>query len=304
MMRSQKQKFLRGTAAAVVGTGAVFGGATAFGSGAAYASTRNPAVCHAYGRAGAAQTKIIDTACAELRKGTKYSWNGGHHKKPGASTGSVYAGPPRYDDTHKVGFDCSGLVRWAVYKGTGKDIGAGAYTWAEGEALQKHGWHKVSKATQPGDVVVYAEHTVIYLGDGKVVQAEGDVAGLTTQSLKSEGMRVTGVYRYGGKSAPTPPPTKPAPPKKGSPHAKIYKNVWAQAASYTKPSHGTKVGVLHKGRNYFYCQSTGSEVQFEGYRNHWWVKTDDDSGHRNVWVNATYISGGHNDGKIPGIPAC
>ncbi|MBO1756133.1 hypothetical protein [Allobranchiibius sp. CTAmp26] len=105
-------------------------------------------------------------------------------------------------------------------------------------------------------------------------------------------------------SGRTPPPsTPPAPPKKHRP-TKVYKNVWAQASSYTKPSGGRKVGVLHTGRNYFFCQAKGSEVHYDGYRNGWWLKTDDDSGNANVWVNATHVSGGANDARIPGVPTC
>ncbi|NYJ74101.1 NlpC/P60 family protein [Allobranchiibius huperziae] len=302
-MSTVTRKVIHGTTALALSSGIAAGGVVAFGSGAAHASTRNGAVCHVYGSASKVQAAIVNTACAELKKGTKYSWNGGHHKKPGKSTGSVYdQGGEYYNDTHKVGFDCSGLVRWAVYKGTGRDIGAGAYTGVEGNALRQHGWKKVSKATQPGDVVVYPGHTVIYMGAGKVVQAEGDVAGLTTQKLSTESERVTGIYRYAGKGS-TPPPTKPAPPAKHHPK-KVYKNVWAQAPSYTKASGGRKVGVLHTGRNYFYCQSKGSEVHFDGYRNNWWLKTDDDSGNANVWVNATHVSGGANDARIPGLRTC
>ena len=62
--------------------------------------------------------------------------------------------------------------------------------------------------------------------------------------------------------------------------------------------------MLHTGRNYFYCQAKGAEVSVDGYHNDWWLKTDDDSGNRNVWVSAIRVSGGVNDGAIPGVPTC
>ncbi len=306
-MSTMTKKAARAGTALVLGSGVAIGGTTAFGSGAAHATTKDPAKCHSYGSSTTAADKVVKAACKEVAKHTKYSWAGGHHKKPGPSTGTWYTETyPHFNDTHKVGLDCSGLVRWAIYQGTGKDIGPGA-TGSMPRELKRHGWHKVAKATQPGDVVVYSGHTVIYLGAGKVVQAEGDIEGLNVSTLKKTNSanagQTLGVFRYGGKAGtPTPPPSKPKPPTKG--HSKVYKNVWAQAPSYTKASGGHKVGVLHKGRNYFFCQSKGTKINYAGYHNNWWLKTDDDSGNRNVWVNATHVSGGHNDGKIPGVPAC
>ncbi len=133
------------------------------------------------------------------------------------------------------------------------------------------------------------------------------ISGPAAYGRNRQAVKVLRDALWSGTNTPTPPPTKPKPPKpptKGS-GKKVYKDVWAQAPSYTKPTKdGHKVGVLHKGRNYFFCQAKGKETSFSGYRNNWWLKTDDDSGHRNVWVNATHVSGGHNDGKIPGVPAC
>ncbi|TWE13146.1 hypothetical protein [Rudaeicoccus suwonensis] len=89
-----------------------------------------------------------------------------------------------------------------------------------------------------------------------------------------------------------------------SPTAKIYKSVWQSASSYTSPTSMKTIGVLHAGSNYFYCQTKGSELNASGYQNNWWLKTDDDSGNSGVWVNAIFVSGGSNNGQIPGIPAC
>ena len=87
-------------------------------------------------------------------------------------------------------------------------------------------------------------------------------------------------------------------------YAKVYKNVWHTAPSYYGGSGGRTGGYLYAGRNYFYCQAVGDEYSALGYHNNWWLYTDDDSGHRNVWVNAVYVSGGGNDQPIPGVPRC
>ncbi|MDH6132572.1 hypothetical protein P3T37_001957 [Kitasatospora sp. MAA4] len=79
--------------------------------------------------------------------------------------------------------------------------------------------------------------------------------------------------------------------------------VWQDAPSYYTGNVATG-GVLHKGWNYFYCQAVGSEVHLGGYQNNWWGNTDDDNGHKNVWVNVVYLSGGGNDQAQPGLPGC
>ena len=76
--------------------------------------------------------------------------------------------------------------------------------------------------------------------------------------------------------------------------------VYTDAPSYF--SGDVHAGVLHAGWNYFYCQLSGSEQYFNGYRNHWYGVTDDDSGNRHVYVNAVYLSGGANDSPEPGLP--
>ena len=88
-------------------------------------------------------------------------------------------------------------------------------------------------------------------------------------------------------------------------------NVWKTAPSYectttqeTDSCSGQRVGWLYAGTNYFYCQTWGHLYQAEGYYNHYWALTDDDTGHRSVWVPVVYISGGVNDGAIPGLPFC
>ncbi|WP_035805424.1 hypothetical protein [Kitasatospora mediocidica] len=80
-------------------------------------------------------------------------------------------------------------------------------------------------------------------------------------------------------------------------------NVWTYAPSFYENNVATGGGV-HAGTNYFYCQATGSEVNLNGYHNNWWAKTDDDNGHKNVWVNVVYLSGGANDQAEPGLPLC
>ena len=281
-------------AVGVCGTASVVGTMT-LGHGSAHAAGN----CHAYGATSAAASRAINAACAEVNKGTPYSWGGGHHAQPGPSTGTIYdQGGEYFDDRNKVGVDCSGLMRWAWYESTGTDFGQGPTGDMPGE-LTSHGFSRVGgQPTQPGDVVVYKGHTVMYLGNGLIVQAEGDREGLNVKSLSNRS-DVLGVFRYTGGGG-TPPPVTPPPNHDG----KYDEKVWKQAPSYRQASLDSPAGHLNAGTNYFYCQAKGQEVNAEGYHNDWWLKTDDDSGNRNVWVNAVYIASGSNDGQIPGVPTC
>lgn len=80
--------------------------------------------------------------------------------------------------------------------------------------------------------------------------------------------------------------------------------VVAHAPSYLLPVAVHRVGVLHRGRQRFACQQQGWAESFRGHRSTWWLKTDDDSGNHNVWVSATYVAGGRDGGRVPGVPTC
>lgn len=106
---------------------------------------------------------VIDAAKSQI--GVPYSWGGGALTGPSEGFG-VGAGV--------IGFDCSSLVRYAVYVGTGK-------TWE----LPRTGtpqYEETKKNTvayadmEPGDLMYWAQggaiyHTAIYIGDGKMIEA-------------------------------------------------------------------------------------------------------------------------------------
>lgn len=94
-------------AAGVCSTAMVIGGMM-LGQGRAQAASN----CHAYGATTVAASRAITAACNEIEKGTPYSWAGGHHAKPGPSTGVIHdAEYGNFDDRNRVGLDCSGWVR-------------------------------------------------------------------------------------------------------------------------------------------------------------------------------------------------
>ncbi|MFE9449932.1 hypothetical protein [Streptomyces sp. NPDC006739] len=52
---------------------------------------------------------------------------------------------------------------------------------------------------------------------------------------------------------------------------------------------------------YAYCQRWGDRVSDGSYYNHYWVEIVSPQGWLG-WVSAVYVSGGSNDGPVPGVP--
>ena len=123
--------------------------------------------------------KIVDAARSQI--GVPYSWGGGG--KNGKSKGI----PP---DANLVGFDCSGLAQYAVYKGSGVDIGGSTseqLAWASSKGTMK----KVSKEdAKPGDLIYTPGHVAIYAGNGKMIEAPD-----RGQKVQEASVRWGDVYR-------------------------------------------------------------------------------------------------------------
>ncbi|GAA3801575.1 hypothetical protein GCM10022226_21660 [Sphaerisporangium flaviroseum] len=73
-------------------------------------------------------------------------------------------------------------------------------------------------------------------------------------------------------------------------------DTFAAAPGYSTPG-GTRTGTLNAGTNYVYCRTWGPNVQVGSDYNHWWLKTDLDSGNpwQNQWVSAYYLARWGND---------
>ncbi|MEO3862182.1 M23 family metallopeptidase [Acrocarpospora sp. B8E8] len=85
--------------------------------------------------------------------------------------------------------------------------------------------------------------------------------------------------------------TQPPPPP-----AKYYVDTFAAAPGYSTPG-GTRTGTLNAGTNYVFCKVWGPIVQVGSAYNHWWLKTDLDSGSpwQNQYVSAYYLTRWGND---------
>jgi cell wall-associated NlpC family hydrolase len=130
---------------------------------------------------------------AARQQGVSYAWGGGHLDNapiPGVTKGTLYGDPEdggehQYSDNNRIGFDCSGLARFATYEGHyGLDISegnagntGGQYTWLTAEGGR--GTPVFNDAElKPGDLIYYggksgaeSHHVAIYAGNGLVIQA-------------------------------------------------------------------------------------------------------------------------------------
>lgn len=114
-------------------------------------------------------------AAAQAYAGTPYSWGGGDASGP---TTGIYTSPS-LDGTHTVGFDCSGLVIYAVAAATGITLAHSAET--QGADPRGQAVPRDAAAMRPGDVISFSEdgsgaagsfgHVGIYLGEGKMIHA-------------------------------------------------------------------------------------------------------------------------------------
>jgi cell wall-associated NlpC family hydrolase len=117
-------------------------------------------------RAGAGSSSAAETAISAAKRylGTRYAWGGGSLTGPSVGWGI---------DEGVVGFDCSGLTRYAY--------GRAGISIARNSTQQYATLPKVSRAgLQRGDLVFWAldtsrpatiHHVAIYLGDGQILEA-------------------------------------------------------------------------------------------------------------------------------------
>jgi len=110
--------------------------------------------------------KLIAAAKSQLAKGYVYSWGGGG--KSGASYG-ICCSPSGYNDTHRFGYDCSGLMQYVFWHAVHKDIGGSTY-------YQYKGKHVAKSKVKAGDMIFWGHgssttHVALYIGGGKMIEA-------------------------------------------------------------------------------------------------------------------------------------
>ena len=99
-----------------------------------------------------------------------YSWGGGNDNGP--TYGIQMEEEPYCDDRNVIGFDCSGLAKYAVYQGTGQSM------YHNAQAQHDNCPNLVGvDSLEAGDLVFYGSgsdniwHVAIYVGDNQIVEA-------------------------------------------------------------------------------------------------------------------------------------
>jgi cell wall-associated NlpC family hydrolase len=110
--------------------------------------------------------KLIAAAKSQIGRGYVYSWGGGG--KNGASYG-IKGSPSGYDDRHRFGYDCSGLMQFVFWHAVHKDVGGSTY-------YQYKGKHVAKSKVAPGDMIFWGHggtttHVALYIGGGKMIEA-------------------------------------------------------------------------------------------------------------------------------------
>jgi cell wall-associated NlpC family hydrolase len=113
---------------------------------------------------------------AGSQMGVPYSWGGGSLTGPSAGVD---------DDAGKIGFDCSGLTRYA-FAGVGVQIPK-----YSGDQYNTGRPIPPSQAKR-GDLIFYgpggSQHVTIYLGGGKMLEASSAVGHVTVSPVRTAGM--------------------------------------------------------------------------------------------------------------------
>jgi murein DD-endopeptidase MepM/ murein hydrolase activator NlpD len=81
----------------------------------------------------------------------------------------------------------------------------------------------------------------------------------------------------------------------GGSTGKYWVDTFAAAPVYASPTSTAQTGTLNKGTNYVFCKAWGRQIGRGSTYNHWWLKTDPDSGPANQYVSAYYLSRWGND---------
>lgn len=121
---------------------------------------------------------------AKAQRGVPYSWGGGG---PSGKSRGICCSPGGYDGRKTNGFDCSGLVQYAVYQASNGRI---TMPRVAHDQVQR-GKPITRDSMRPGDLIGFDHgqgitHIGIYIGDGRMVHAPqtGDVVKISPLSSR------------------------------------------------------------------------------------------------------------------------
>jgi cell wall-associated NlpC family hydrolase len=234
--------------------------------------------------------QAVDTACAQVAAGVWYTWGGGHGAQPGPTYGTVDPTDPASEhDPERLGFDCSGLVRYAYARAAGADI-------LNGDASAQYYTHRTAARftaaeglapLRPGDLLAYGtsadlHHIALYLGAGRMVEARQSGTRLMVSDVR------LGADYFGAVRVNTGTVEGPVVRTWGT-------GVWTKAQPSTRAARvyafpgPTTVRVA--------CQKHAETVTAEGYTNDAWSYLPD----YRAWVTNIYLQG---PAWLDGVPTC
>ncbi|MEE4543935.1 SH3 domain-containing protein [Streptomyces sp. V4-01] len=79
------------------------------------------------------------------------------------------------------------------------------------------------------------------------------------------------------------------------PTTKYWVDTYANAPVYASPTSTAQTGTLYGGTDYVYCKAWGRMIGTSTSYNHWWLRTDPDTGPAKQYVSAYYLSRWGND---------
>ncbi|MGW6486236.1 hypothetical protein [Streptomyces sp. NPDC055056] len=88
--------------------------------------------------------------------------------------------------------------------------------------------------------------------------------------------------------------------------SKVYMTTVVTQWSHWSPdtSNSSHAGTLYAASNYFYCYVTGEYYNNNGHGSVVWLRTDDDSGNRNVYVSDVNLSDYWFQRDVRTLPTC
>lgn len=144
--------------------------------------------------------------------GVPYAWGGGNNDGPtrGIRDGGI---ADRFGDFNKVGFDCSGLTKYAIFQASGGQISL-----PHRADLQRRLGEEVAGSPAPGDLIafsrdgVFYHHIGIYLGNGMLRNAPQSGGTVSDMPLSNWGNEKQAIRRFGTIGTKTDRPSDPAKP--------------------------------------------------------------------------------------------
>ncbi|MEV7415272.1 NlpC/P60 family protein [Streptomyces sp. NPDC089919] len=292
MIRSSKGGRWRGSAAAM-GAAVLLAGGTAWAVPATAAgppATRAAASCAVLAPgASAVAEAAVRAACEQV--GVWYTWGGGHGAQPGPTYGQVDpSDPASQHDPERLGFDCSGLVRYAYARATGRDLLAGnsRHQFETPYATARFGAAQGTAPLLPGDLLAWGaggaiHHIAVYLGAGKMVEARQSGTRIMVSDVRLGGDYAGAVRIDGGAQQP------------GGTFSTWGTDVWTHAEPSTDSRRVHKFPGPTTVR--VQCQKHAQTVTAEGYTNDAWSYLPE----YGAWITNIYIRGG---AWLDGVPTC